>query len=325
MFGEHSPTLRLGILASIATTGPPARHRHGQTPRSSSRSNPAHPPPSPARWPAARSRPTRSPRSASRPRPPCPSASCASAAAPAPSWRSPASSCGCWPTSSTGSSPSRAGVAPRSARSGTNCPIASPTRSILVTPGLRLSARRALGWLCALLAMATAYVRVFGGALGQAQRFSGPMAKPAPHVRRHARARARRGARAGRARGRRRCRPPSRAIADRLGPHLRAPHACDRAGARGVPAPDRPPSPEVAMHTPIQTLMLGHRRLPRDGDARGPRHPLARRAGLRRRPQPRAAHRRVVADGGRRRFPACSLGPHATTLLYAALSALALA
>jgi len=34
-----------------------------------------------------------------------------------------------------------------------------------------------LGWLCALLALATAYVRVFGGALGLPQRFSGPMAK----------------------------------------------------------------------------------------------------------------------------------------------------
>lgn len=36
----------------------------------------------------------------------------------------------------------------------------------------------ALGWCGALLALATAYVRVFGGALGQAQSFAGPMAKP---------------------------------------------------------------------------------------------------------------------------------------------------
>ncbi len=34
-----------------------------------------------------------------------------------------------------------------------------------------------LGWLCALLAALTAYVRVFGGAMGQPQRFLGPMAK----------------------------------------------------------------------------------------------------------------------------------------------------
>ncbi|SAI42588.1 CDP-alcohol phosphatidyltransferase [Bordetella ansorpii] len=34
-----------------------------------------------------------------------------------------------------------------------------------------------LGWLCALLAALTAYVRVAGGALGQPQRFLGPMAK----------------------------------------------------------------------------------------------------------------------------------------------------
>lgn len=36
----------------------------------------------------------------------------------------------------------------------------------------------ALGWLGALLAALTAYVRVFGGALGQPQDFRGPMAKP---------------------------------------------------------------------------------------------------------------------------------------------------
>lgn len=34
-----------------------------------------------------------------------------------------------------------------------------------------------LGWLAALIAALTAYVRVFGGALGLAQEFSGPMAK----------------------------------------------------------------------------------------------------------------------------------------------------
>jgi phosphatidylglycerophosphate synthase len=35
-----------------------------------------------------------------------------------------------------------------------------------------------LGWLGALLAALTAYVRVFGGSLGQVQIFAGPMAKP---------------------------------------------------------------------------------------------------------------------------------------------------
>lgn len=35
-----------------------------------------------------------------------------------------------------------------------------------------------LGWLCALLAALTAYVRVLGGSLGQPQDFRGPMAKP---------------------------------------------------------------------------------------------------------------------------------------------------
>lgn len=35
-----------------------------------------------------------------------------------------------------------------------------------------------LGWLCALLAALTAYIRAMGGALGQAQDFRGPMAKP---------------------------------------------------------------------------------------------------------------------------------------------------
>ncbi|HET9033141.1 MAG TPA: CDP-alcohol phosphatidyltransferase family protein [Dokdonella sp.] len=35
-----------------------------------------------------------------------------------------------------------------------------------------------LGWLCALLAALTAYIRTLGGALGQEQDFRGPMAKP---------------------------------------------------------------------------------------------------------------------------------------------------
>ena len=35
-----------------------------------------------------------------------------------------------------------------------------------------------LGWLCALLAALTAYIRTLGGALGQVQDFRGPMAKP---------------------------------------------------------------------------------------------------------------------------------------------------
>ena len=35
-----------------------------------------------------------------------------------------------------------------------------------------------LGWLCALLAALTAYIRVFGGSVGLAQDFSGVMAKP---------------------------------------------------------------------------------------------------------------------------------------------------
>lgn len=35
-----------------------------------------------------------------------------------------------------------------------------------------------LGWLCALLAALTAYIRALGGSLGQAQDFRGPMAKP---------------------------------------------------------------------------------------------------------------------------------------------------
>lgn len=35
-----------------------------------------------------------------------------------------------------------------------------------------------LGWACAVLAVLTAYARVFGGSLGQKQDFRGPMAKP---------------------------------------------------------------------------------------------------------------------------------------------------
>lgn len=34
-----------------------------------------------------------------------------------------------------------------------------------------------LGWLAALLALTTAYIRVFGGSLGHTQNFAGPMAK----------------------------------------------------------------------------------------------------------------------------------------------------
>ncbi len=47
---------------------------------------------------------------------------------------------------------------------------------ILVSLGYAFGAAW-LGWAGALLALATAYVRLFGGALGLAQRFSGPMAK----------------------------------------------------------------------------------------------------------------------------------------------------
>ncbi len=47
---------------------------------------------------------------------------------------------------------------------------------ILVSLGYAFEAAW-LGWACALLALATAYVRLLGGALGLAQRFSGPMAK----------------------------------------------------------------------------------------------------------------------------------------------------
>ena len=48
---------------------------------------------------------------------------------------------------------------------------------LLVAPGYAADAG-ALGWLCALLAALTAYVRVFGGALGLAQNFDGILAKP---------------------------------------------------------------------------------------------------------------------------------------------------
>lgn len=47
---------------------------------------------------------------------------------------------------------------------------------VMVALGYAL-AQPAAGWLAALLAAFTAYVRVFGGALGQPQRFLGPMAK----------------------------------------------------------------------------------------------------------------------------------------------------
>ena len=48
---------------------------------------------------------------------------------------------------------------------------------ILVAAGYA-SGWPALGWLAALLAAITAYVRTFGGSLGFRQDFSGPMAKP---------------------------------------------------------------------------------------------------------------------------------------------------
>lgn len=47
---------------------------------------------------------------------------------------------------------------------------------ILVAFGYAIAAPT-LGWLAALLAALTAYIRVFGGAIGQPQRFLGPMAK----------------------------------------------------------------------------------------------------------------------------------------------------
>ncbi|WP_236589430.1 CDP-alcohol phosphatidyltransferase family protein [Ramlibacter aurantiacus] len=47
---------------------------------------------------------------------------------------------------------------------------------VLVAFGYAVS-QPALGWLAALLAALTAYVRIFGGSLGQAQSFLGPMAK----------------------------------------------------------------------------------------------------------------------------------------------------
>jgi phosphatidylglycerophosphate synthase len=52
---------------------------------------------------------------------------------------------------------------------------------ILVTAGYAISGvawARDLGWMAALLAVLTAYVRVLGGALGLPQDFGGPMAKP---------------------------------------------------------------------------------------------------------------------------------------------------
>jgi phosphatidylglycerophosphate synthase len=47
---------------------------------------------------------------------------------------------------------------------------------VLVSLGLA-TGQPALGWACALLAALTAYVRVFGGALGLPQVFAGPLAK----------------------------------------------------------------------------------------------------------------------------------------------------
>jgi len=52
---------------------------------------------------------------------------------------------------------------------------------ILILAGYSLSWpawSRELGWIAALLAVMTAYARVLGGAVGLAQDFSGPMAKP---------------------------------------------------------------------------------------------------------------------------------------------------
>jgi phosphatidylglycerophosphate synthase len=47
---------------------------------------------------------------------------------------------------------------------------------LLVAMGYAAGSER-LGWACALAAALTAYIRVFGGALGQTQDFRGPMAK----------------------------------------------------------------------------------------------------------------------------------------------------
>jgi phosphatidylglycerophosphate synthase len=52
---------------------------------------------------------------------------------------------------------------------------------ILVSAGFACSVQPVaahLGWLAALLAVLTAYIRAFGGSLGQPQNFCGPMAKP---------------------------------------------------------------------------------------------------------------------------------------------------
>ena len=64
----------------------------------------------------------------------------------------------------------------RSAFFTTNCRIASPTRLLFIALGYA-SGVPWLGWLGALLAALTAYIRVFGAALGFAQDFRGPMAK----------------------------------------------------------------------------------------------------------------------------------------------------
>jgi phosphatidylglycerophosphate synthase len=49
--------------------------------------------------------------------------------------------------------------------------------SLLLIPIGYLAGVHWLGWLCALLAALTAYVRLMGGSLAQAQSFQGPMAK----------------------------------------------------------------------------------------------------------------------------------------------------
>lgn len=49
---------------------------------------------------------------------------------------------------------------------------------ILVAAGYSLSSPSILGWLAAVLAVLTAYIRAFGASLGTKQYFCGPMAKP---------------------------------------------------------------------------------------------------------------------------------------------------
>ena len=91
-------------------------------------------------------------------------------------WRRSACSSGCSPTCSTGWWRSRAGSARRRARSTTRCRTGSRTRRSSGASGSR-RAGRSLGLWAALAAMACAYVRQVGGALGQPQCFLGPMAK----------------------------------------------------------------------------------------------------------------------------------------------------